>query len=178
MDNLLELMKAIVPLLQTVLWIGVILGTAYVFRNEIGRLKEVLAKRIEQGAAFSVGPVQFGELRSTVIAQGGEIGKIEFLISHMLPVYEYDHLRRLSGDQPVEFERNDNFENEMRHLRNIRFIEHRDNTPFGIRKLPQRGDDLRKLFRVTEGGMEYLKLRSALDVPGPDPQAESADERD
>lgn len=166
MEMLLQFLGQIVPLLQTLVWIGLLVVIAVLLRPEIALLRRVLVKRIETGSAFKLGPVEFGELRDKVESvaetqqrQSTEIDTLRFVISHLLTKYEVEHLRNLAGNEPFSFSRNRNFDNELRRLRDLGFIEHCPNTPFGIGSLPQTGDDLRRLLRSTKRGLEYLKLR-------------------
>jgi hypothetical protein len=166
----------VVPLAQTVLWIALIVGIAVFLRKEISDLRRILIDRLRDGGKLVIGPVEFGELRQKVndVAtvqqrQGRELDTLRFLISNLLPKYEFDHLVNLNADKPFPFGRNPNFDNELRHLRNLGFIEHCHHTPFGIRALPNNGEDLRTFLRVTDRGKEYLKLRrEAQDWSAPD----------
>ena len=158
-------LEALVPLIQTFLWILFVIGVAVYLRQDISELRSNLVKRVKEGASLKVGLFEIGELKERVSnvkaeqqRQGNDIKTLRFLISHLLPTYELNHLRDLEEGEPFPFTRNRNFDNELRHLRNLGFIEHRPNTPFGIASLPQSGEDLRDRMQATDRGREYLRL--------------------
>ncbi|MGP4048355.1 pYEATS domain-containing protein [Streptomyces sp. 2A115] len=59
-------MDAYVPLMQTLVWVLLIVGVLVVFRTQLAALAPILRTRIERGGAFSVGlgslSLQFGDL--------------------------------------------------------------------------------------------------------------------
>jgi hypothetical protein len=54
-------MKELVPLAQTLAWIGLIVGGLVAFRRQLVRLLDAVEKRIESGAEFKAGPLELGE---------------------------------------------------------------------------------------------------------------------
>jgi hypothetical protein len=95
--------------------------------------------------------------------QRHELEMIRFIISHLISRYEVIHLERLAGDSPFPFERRITFVQELRRLRDVGFIENCHDSP-GISRLPHHGDDLRRLFRVTERGRQYLGFRGEAEA--------------
>jgi hypothetical protein len=91
--------------------------------------------------------------------QRHELEMIRFIISHLINQYEVAHLERLAGEEPFPFERRDSFDQEVRTLRNVGFIEHCPGVPYSIAQLPHRGDDLKAYFRVTDRGQQYLEFK-------------------
>ena len=55
-------MKEIIPLLQTLLWVGLISGILYRYHQLIESIIEALKARIESGGAVRFGPVEFSAL--------------------------------------------------------------------------------------------------------------------
>jgi hypothetical protein len=89
--------------------------------------------------------------------QRHEMEMIRFIISHLMSRYEVVHLERLAGDSPFPFKKRASFAQELCRLRDVGFIENHPGGP-GISQLPHEGDDLRRFFRVTEPGRQYLRF--------------------
>ena len=53
----LELLAPYVPLLQTVLWIALIVAGIIVFRKQMIQIVETIRRRIETGSSLKAGPV-------------------------------------------------------------------------------------------------------------------------
>ena len=91
--------------------------------------------------------------------QRHELEMIRFIISHLINQYEVMHLEQLAGDAPFPFEKRISFDQELRHLRDIGFVENCPGVSPSIAQLPHRGDDLRRFFRLTERGRQYLGFK-------------------
>ena len=89
-----------------------------------------------------------------------DVSTLKFLVAHFLTDDELIHLRKLAGEAPFPFERLPSFEQELRHLRALRFI--RPRTDKGIRALFAEGKDVGDYFQITERGRQYLKLRQEM----------------
>lgn len=61
----LETLKHSVPLLQTLVWAGVILATVFLFKGQLKSVVNAVQARVERGSAVSIGPsgIRLGELR-------------------------------------------------------------------------------------------------------------------
>ncbi|PZN85183.1 MAG: hypothetical protein DM484_01720 [Candidatus Methylumidiphilus alinenensis] len=70
------MIKELVPLLQTFLWIALILWLIKYFKFELKLLREVLVKRLESGSSFKAGPLEIGELKNQVESVRQDINEI------------------------------------------------------------------------------------------------------
>jgi len=61
MINELVKIKDYVPLFQTVLWIGFIIGLFLIFRKSINVIISTLVDRIKKGSSVKAGPIEIGE---------------------------------------------------------------------------------------------------------------------
>jgi hypothetical protein len=84
-----------------------------------------------------------------------------FVVSSLLNNYEWEHLLALSSEKPFNYRKRYSFEQELRHLRTLGFIENKLGVQ--IRNLPESGD-LKQFFTVTEQGKEYLLKRKTLQA--------------
>lgn len=92
--------------------------------------------------------------------QRHELEMIRFIISHMINQYEIEHLTKLAGATPFPFERRISFDQEVRRLRDVGFIENHPGVSSSIAQLPHQGDDFRAYFQPTERGRQYLQFRT------------------
>lgn len=77
-------------------------------------------------------------------------------IASLLDEHELKHLKRLASDQPyLDYVKQRSFNQELRRLRTIGFIENYPGKSIG--SMPNQGN-LRDYVRLTERGKEYLKL--------------------
>lgn len=97
------------------------------------------------------------ELKSDIKGVSNEVKYIKFILLHFLSSWEINHLKNLMKEEFI-FSRSDSFDQELRRLRALGFIE-----PIGpgkgIRSMnadPSR--DVRKHFCITERGVKFLKL--------------------
>lgn len=84
-----------------------------------------------------------------------------FVVNSLLSHYEWQHLLKLARNETFNYHKQRSFEQELRHLRTLGFIE----TKPGIQicSLPESGD-LRNFFFITERGKDYLKKRKNIEL--------------
>ncbi|KAB8335117.1 hypothetical protein SD80_001800 [Scytonema tolypothrichoides VB-61278] len=85
----------------------------------------------------------------------------QLLVSTLLSDYELKHLRKLASDEPFISEKQRPFEQELRHLRALGFIENLPNKT--ISSMPETGN-LKDYLKITEQGREYLKKREQAEL--------------
>jgi hypothetical protein len=119
--------------------------------------------------------VQFQEVQRTVQQQGSEIAELKFLTANFIPHWEVAHLEKLANNEAFTVNLDQvspSFENELRHLRSLGFIDHRENvhgrvniTAF-FKEGPQT-KNVTEYFQATESGRKYLdyRKRSEISVP-------------
>jgi hypothetical protein len=105
--------------------------------------------------------LQVREVKEEQIKQQAEIQKLRWLISYFATDSELQHLRKLAGEIPSDFDYSDEqqrqFVEELRRLRTLEMIK----LPPGakVASIPRKGN-LKDYCRLTDRGEEYLKLRS------------------
>ncbi|MBP5976403.1 hypothetical protein HW132_27665 [Brasilonema sp. CT11] len=87
----------------------------------------------------------------------------QLLVSSLLSDFELKHLLLLASDEPFPYTKQRPFEQELRHLRALGFIENLQNKTISF--MPETGN-LKDYLKITEQGREYLRKRE---------QAESED---
>lgn len=102
------------------------------------------------------------ELKSDIKGISSELKYLRFMFSNFLSTWEISHLKNLMKEEFI-FNRSDSFDQELRRLRALGFIE-----PIGpdkgIRSMnadPSR--DVRKHFRISDRGENYLRLLEGMD---------------
>jgi hypothetical protein len=111
-------MQSYVPLFQSALWIGLILVLIVFFRTEVALARRVLARRLEEGAPFEIGPFKLGEIKREQQRQAKEITWVKLLVKLVISDYERMHLQNLAAEGPFisEVHQGSTFEWELRHL--------------------------------------------------------------
>ena len=158
-------MRDYVPLMQTILWIALIVAAALLFRPELSALRPALMARIEGGSALKMGPVEFGELKQEVASVRTEVNDLNdrvyklFLLT-MSPDM-FNNLMKLASGTFGSFEKTGGLERELRHLRDLGYV---DVPSVGF--MPKRGDELLDYVSVTPTGMQFVELRESLQRSG------------
>lgn len=151
-------MKDYVPLLQTVLWVSLILGLVFVFRAEVSLLRKTFAERVSQGAAVKVGLFELGELRDEMRSLRTGLDDVNkridklFLATISQPMYE--NLKKLAAGRFGVYEMSPALERELYHLRDIGYID-----VFSIKAIPKTGSNLSEHVKITQSGKEFVSLR-------------------
>jgi hypothetical protein len=103
--------------------------------------------------------------------QKGEIDALSFVIAHLLPFFEIEHLIKLQNGQEFLYDMHPGFERELRHLLALGFISKK--FAFGIAGMHRQGN-LSDYFAITEQGRTYLALRAQTRATQPDRTEESS----
>ena len=108
---------------------------------------------------------QMREVQEEQVRQRADIRSIKFLLSYFVTEQELEHLQRLVGKIPPEYSNPDDwqheiFKTELRRLRSLGLIRMHPGKMIG--PMPKK-DDLNKHCRITDRGLEYLKLREEVE---------------
>lgn len=154
-------MEDYVPLLQTGLWILFLVATILLLRPELATLRKALINRVEAGGFVKIGPVELGELRGEINAVRADVGELServsklFLLAMSPPMYE--NLRKLSSGTFGNFEMSPALERELRHLRDLGYLE-----VDSVTRIPPAGLELLEHVSVTAAGARFVELRDGL----------------
>lgn len=155
------MIKELIPLFQTGLWVTLI-GVIVIFtRKEIRSALEILTKRLEAGNAFKAGPFEMSELKSqlkTVRQEVADINNkaIELFLSTMSPAMYYN-LEKLATSKFGKFRKTDGLKRELYHLRDIGYVKIKS-----ISEIPEMGDQLSEHVSITDAGLTFVKLRKSI----------------
>lgn len=61
MEVYIPLFQSLVPLAQTLVWIGLLCFVAWRYKSHIASILSAIQKRIERGSSFKAGPLELGE---------------------------------------------------------------------------------------------------------------------
>ena len=155
-------MAEYVPLLQTLAWIGLIIGGSIFLRSEIRALRVAFAKRLSAGSSVRLGSVlELGEVRQEVAAVREDVDRISANVGELFLLTMSDamflNLSKLETGTFGHFERNQGLEAELRHLRNVGYIR-----VASVRSIPDEGPELCAHVEVTEPGRAYVRMRQDL----------------
>lgn len=154
-------MKDFIPLIQTLLWVGLIIIVAALFRNEIRLFREALVKRLVNGNSIEIGPIKLGEIRKELDSVRGELNDTNLLISQLflttMSQTMFDNLKKLETGCFGSYKMSLGLERELYHLRDIGYIE----VP-SIKAIPESGDDLSKHIKITPTGKQFVALRASI----------------
>ncbi|MGB5620527.1 MAG: hypothetical protein WBM78_27040 [Desulfobacterales bacterium] len=158
----MDILKELVPLFQTLLWIAVIIGMLQVFRPEITLLREELSRRVRRGGALEIGPLKIGELREELHSVKKQLDETNERISKLFLITMspdmYRNLRKLSRPQGFgDYDLSGGLERELFHLRDIGYIE----VPY-IKSIPKSGTNLSDFVTITLPGRQFVELREAI----------------
>jgi hypothetical protein len=152
-------MDAWVPLFQTALWIAGLLALGVIFRRDISALRKEVLHRLESGGPVKIGAwLELGEVRQEVRDIRGQIDDISqrvaaLFLSTMAPSM-YLNLRKLESGHFGRFEASDGLVRELKHLRDVGYIE-------DLGQLPNSGEDLSQFVTITPTGRDFVKLRES-----------------
>ncbi|MGL5061747.1 MAG: hypothetical protein ACRC62_17400 [Microcoleus sp.] len=124
------------------------------------KLNELAAQQENQRANLEANTKIIQRLAMVEQAIANSKQEKRFLVKSLLSDYELQHLKKLANGTEFFYENRRIFQQELRHLRALGFIEnHRDKH---ISSMAKKGD-LREYFKITEQGKEYLKLKEELE---------------
>ena len=147
-------MKDYLPLIQTILWIALILLGILMFRKP-------LLERIERGASVKVGPVEIGALEEKVKDVQKEVSDLSERVAKVflfaMPGTMYDNLKKLSSGKFGDFEMSLGLERELYHMRDMGYIQVES-----IKGIPSQGSDLSDHVKITETGQRFVEIRNSV----------------
>ena len=154
----MNLLTALIPLLQSFLWVALIASLFYYFRRDIQLLRRELQKRIELGEQVKLGPLELQRIEEKVnkVEEDVDITK-QFLMSMSKPMY--DNLRKIASGNfgPYGMGRGSGLQRELYHLRDIGYID-----AHSIRSIPDNGNNLSDYVKITPIGAKFVNLREVL----------------
>lgn len=154
-------MKEIVSLLQTALWIGLIIYLVKNMLPEPDSLKEIIAKRLESGSFFKLGPVEIGQLKAEVDIVRSKIIEVDkkiarLFLAAMAPTM-YSNLEKLASGKFGEYKKTEGLRRELYHLRDIGYIKVES-----ITRIPNDGPNLSDYVKITNTGNQFIELRKEI----------------
>lgn len=106
-------------------------------------------------------------LKETQESHSKDLGEIRLILKSLVTESERKHLKKLAGGTAVNYKKSNALERELRHLRDIGFIEPKEDPQEDRRRighLPQTFD-LGFYFVITKQGIEYIKRMETLEAP-------------
>lgn len=164
-------MKDYVPLIQTVLWVLLILAGILILRPELTELRTAIRKRLEEGSTVKIGPVELGELKLQVTNVRAEVNNVRTDVTDLqdrvarlfllaMSDNMFNNLRKLASGRFGSFEKSGGLERELRALRELGYLHVPG--PGGVGGIPARGDNLSDFAQVTDTGRQFVQLREGL----------------
>jgi hypothetical protein len=157
-------MKDYVPLLQTGLWVTLVVAALLIFHRDVAAFREAWTQRLRKGGAVEIGFLKLGEIRA-------ELGKMEnrvdaisdtvaslFLITMSSGMFK--NLDKIGSGQFGRYALSDALRRELGHLRNVGYID-----VYAIRDIPPEGDELSRYVTITDAGREFVRLRKSIAHP-------------
>lgn len=160
-------MKTYIPLIQTALWIALIIAIIFIFRKP-------LYQRIKEGGQIEVGPFKLLEKKVDLVEQRvsdlrEKIGQA-FLLSMATPMYL--NLKKLASGGFGKYTMSAGLKRELYHLRDMGYIDVES-----INAIPNQGNNLSEQVVVTDIGHMYVQLRDSViqsESESPSEQASGA----
>lgn len=157
MNALKEVFIALIPVLQSLVWGGLIAWLVFYFRRDIQLLRSELERRIKAGAQLELGPLKLEKIEQRIASAEKNINITkQFLMSMSEPMYF--NLKKLADGQFGDYhmEPGSGLQRELYHLRDIGYIEVKS-----IRNIPVSGTKLGNHVTVTPIGKKFVELREA-----------------
>ncbi|MGB5631506.1 MAG: hypothetical protein WBM86_01845 [Waterburya sp.] len=116
-----------VALIETILWIGLIVWFIRYFQKEFRAFLDALKDRLKAGSSIKVGSIEIGELKKEVKGVRKELSEInekasDLFLTTMSPNM-YFNLRKLNSGNFGHYVKNQGLKRELYHLRDIGYIE-------------------------------------------------------
>jgi len=145
-------MEAYIPLIQTGLWVALIMAIILIFQKPLYRL-------IEQAGGIQVGPFKLLEKKVDLVEQGvSKLREQVFLLS-MAPAM-YANLQKLDSGHFGTYTNTGPLKRELYHLRDMGYID-----VGSISEIPDQGNNLSERVTVTDIGHMYVQLRDSIIEP-------------
>lgn len=157
MNIIKEVAVALVPLVQSLVWVAFIAWIFYYFREDLKLLRVELQRRIKSGEQIEFGPLRLQKVEEKVtnVEHDVNIAK-QFLLSMSKPLYE--NLVKIASGNFGHFrmERGSGLQRELHHLRDIGYID-----VLSIRNIPNEGSNLSDYVKITPIGKKFVELRES-----------------
>jgi hypothetical protein len=160
-----QAVKDFVPLLQTGLWVVLVVAALLIFHRDVAAFREAWTDRLRNGGAVEIGFVKLGEIRAELGMVENRVNAVSdtvaslFLITMSAGMFK--NLGKIGSGHFGTYEMSDALRRELGHLRNLGYID-----VYAIRDIPPQGEELSQYVTITEAGREFVRLRKS--VSGPD----------
>ena len=165
--NLIELLKAAIPIVQSILWIIVIFIIIIIWRKRFSSFFDSLSKRISGGSSLKIGLFELGEIKEKISKvndrqndQETILNAIKIALGGIINKYELEHLKKIwkESDDIVRF--GPHFFLEIEHLDSIGFLMPTKREGLIAMKKYKDGEEfhLREYTSITEKGKNYLSI--------------------
>ncbi len=151
-----------VPLIETILWIGLIVWLITYFQKEFRAFLDALKDRLKAGSSIKVGSIEIGELKKEVKGVRKELSEInekasDLFLTTMSPNM-YFNLRKLNSGNFGDYVMNQGLKRELYHLRDIGYIE-----VGSISALPYEANNLSDYVKISLTGKKFVELRESAE---------------
>jgi len=128
------------------------------YESAVGSACDIIRRRISN-LGFNERKTQkkLAIVEEEQLNQKKNIEALSFIISHFVPKYEIEHLKKLISNGEFNYELHEGLKREIRHLLDMQFIQKKRD--FAFASLPNNGD-LKEYFEVTKMGKDFLKMRN------------------
>jgi len=150
-----EILVALIPLAQSLVWVGLIAWLFYYFRQDIQLLRRELQKRIESGEQLELGPLKLQRIEEKMATVEKDVNITKQFLLSMNPKM-YKNLKKIASGkfQSYKMKQGSGLQRELYHLRDIGYIEVK-----AIRDIPNEGDNLSDYVEITPTGKKFVDLR-------------------
>lgn len=155
MEYLKQILPALIPLFQSLVWVILIVSLIFYFREDLQLLRRELQRRIKSGDPFELGPLKLLERKVEIVENEVNINK-QFLLS--MGSAMYFNLKKIASGNfgPYEIAEWSGLQRELYYLRDIGYVQ-----VDSISKLPKTGSNLSDYVRITNIGRKYVELRES-----------------
>jgi hypothetical protein len=154
-------MQEYVPLLQTGLWVTLVVAVLLIFHQDVAAFREAWARRLRNGGSVEIGFLKLGEIRDELGRVGSRVDAISdtvaslFLITMSAGMFK--NLDKIGSGHFGRYAMSDALRRELHHLRDVGYID-----VYAIRDIPSQGDDLSRYVTITDAGREFVRLRKSI----------------
>jgi hypothetical protein len=148
--------KDYVPIIQTTLWIALIVAAILMFRAPV-------YERIKRGSSIKIGSFELGQLADKVDVVQQQVNELGsrvselFLLTMSPPMYA--NLEKFATGSFGKYVLDEPLKRELYHLRDIGYVD----IP-AIRAIPYEGANLSDHVEVTTTGRRFVELRKLVKV--------------
>lgn len=173
----MDILKNLIPLLQSLLWILFILFLIFYFRKDLQFLINVLRNQIESGVLLTkAGPLEFAERIEAMESKIQLAKKVEDAFLLQMGDAMYKNLKKIASGNfgHYKIHKSSGLERELYYLRDIGYIavDSIGNLPKkganlsdieadSISNLPEEGANLSDYVKITTTGKHFVNLRES-----------------